>query len=153
MIVVRNGRLGRGVYAAQELTPGQVVLRGWGYRIPRRTRHSIQVDLDTHVRFPSAIELINHSCEPNCGMFHRRGSEVLEVHTLAPTQPGEELTIDYATFEYEIEFMTGPCCCGTSLCRGRITGFKDLPLERRIAYGPYIAEYLQELEASVSRAG
>lgn len=152
MIEVREGRHGKGVFATQHLPRGLVVLRGWGYRLPRRTRHSIQVDFDTHMRFPSAIELVNHSCEPNCGVFYRRGTEVLEIHTLRPIEPGEELATDYASFEYEITFMDEPCRCGTPSCRGRITGYKDLPEDRRIALGSYIAEYLQELDAAVSRA-
>jgi hypothetical protein len=71
---------------------------------------------------------------------------------LCHIEPDQELTTDYASFEYEIVFMDGPCHCGTPSCRGRITGYKDLPEDRRIAYGSYIAEYLQELDAAVSRA-
>jgi len=152
MIEVREGRLGKSVHAIQFVYPGQVILTGWGSRVPRRTRHSFQVDHDCHVVINTEIELINHSCEPNCGVFLRRGLPSLEIHALRQIEPGEELTTDYATFEYEIDFMTDPCRCNTPKCRGRITGFRDLPDELKVEYGPYIAEYLREHEALVSAA-
>ena len=150
MIVVRNTRLGRSVFASEPLLPGQVILRGWGPRVPRRTRHTFQVDIDTHIVIRSPIELINHGCDPNCGVLIRRGAKALEIHALRPIDEGEELTIDYATFEYELEHFHRPCLCGASTCRGRITGYKDLHEHLREAYGPYIAEYLLEMDAAVS---
>lgn len=150
MIEVRDCQLGRGVYASQVIPKGRVILRGWGPRVPYRTRHSFQVDHDTHIVISSPIELINHSCEPNCGVLVRRDSRVLEIHALRRIEPGEELTTDYATFEYEIQHLNGPCHCHSPSCRGTITGYKDLPADRRDAYGPYLAEYLQEIEATVS---
>jgi hypothetical protein len=144
-VEVRDGRLGRGVYAAQDALPGDVLMRAAGTRVPSRNMHSIQIDADVHVEVGSPMRYINHSCEPNCGLWVRRGSDVLEVHALRPLAAGEELTLDYATFEYEIEFMPGPCQCGAPTCRGRITGFKDLPEELVEAYGEYIAEYLQQM--------
>jgi uncharacterized protein len=152
MIAVRACRLGRGVFATEPLSPGSVVLSGWGYRVPRRTRHSIQVDHETHMRFPSEIELLNHSCAPNCGVFHRRGSRVLEIHALGWIDEGDELTIDYATFEYEIKFMNDPCECGAPTCRTWITGYQSMPEEQRTQYGEYIAEYLREIDSQISRA-
>jgi len=106
-----------------------------------------------HIVINSAIALLNHSCEPNCGLLIRRDEEVMELHTLRPIAAGEELTIDYATFETEIKFMDGPCECGGTSCRGRITGYSGLPAERRAVLGPYVAEYLREAAAVVSQAG
>lgn len=153
MIEIRDCRFGRGVFATRAIEAGEIVLTGWGHRSPRRTRHTFQVDHDTHVVIPGPIELINHSCEPNCGVLLRRGVERLEIHALRRIEPGEALSTDYATFEYEIQFLDGPCLCGTPSCRGRITGYKDLPEDLREAYGPYIAEYLQELDAVVRAVG
>jgi hypothetical protein len=153
MIEILDGRLGKGVYTTRDLPRGAVVLTGRGVTTPRRTRHSIQVDHDTHVLFGQPIELINHSCEPNCGLLVRRGDPVVEVHALRPLAAGEELTFDYASWEEEIEFMPGPCLCGAPSCRHRITGFDGLPPERRAALGPYVAEYPREADALVSQAG
>jgi hypothetical protein len=149
MIEVREGRLGRSVYARRRIEPGAIVLRGWGPRVSGRTRHSFQIDFDTHIVIRNEIELINHSCEPNCGVLVRPGLEVMEIHALRLIAQGEELTTDYATFEYEIEHMDGPCLCGTPACRGLVTGYRDLPPDRRARFGPYIAPYLLEIEELV----
>jgi uncharacterized protein len=153
MFEIREGHLGRAVYATKPIATGEVIFQGRGERIPQRTRHSFQIDVDTHVVVRTPIELMNHSCEPNCGVLVRREAMVLEIHALRTIEEGEELTTDYATFEVEIQFMDGPCLCGSAHCRGRITGYWALPADRRAALGPYIAEYLRELDALVSRAG
>src|SRR5262249_8986747 len=143
---------GAGVYAASVIAAGQRVLQGWGPRLPRRTQHSFQVDLDTHILIPGPIELMNHSCDPNCGVLLRRGANSMEIYALRRSGPGEELTHDSATFEYEIEFMPEGCLCNSPRCRGFIGGYKDLPEALRRAYRPYIAEYLPVLEAALQKA-
>jgi hypothetical protein len=110
------------------------------------------VDVDTHIIPLPPLHLIAHSCEPNCGLLVRRAAEMLELHALRRIDAGEELTVDYAMFEYDIEFLAGPCSCNAPSCRSRITGYKDLPEERRRAYGSYIAEYLREMEDSLVEA-
>lgn len=152
MIEVREGSLGKGVFASEAIEPGTCILRGWGHRVPMRTQHSLQVDHDHHIVIRGPIELINHSCEPNCGVLVLREQQVMEIHALRRIRPGEELFTDYSTFELEIHHMPGRCLCGSDLCRGRILGYLDLPDERREAYGPYIAEYLREVDELVERA-
>jgi cyanophycin synthetase len=149
VVEVRPGRLGKGLFATRPIPRGQVILERWGPRTSSRSRHSVQVDEDTHIIPLPPLHLIAHSCGPNCGLLVRREAEVLELHALRRIEPGEELTVDYATFEYDIEFLDGPCSCNAPSCRGRVTGYKDLPRELRRAYGPYIAEYLREMEAAL----
>jgi hypothetical protein len=122
-------------------------VRERGVRVPHRTRHSFQIDHDIHIVVRNPIELINHSCEPNCGVLVRRDEQMLEIYALRRIERGEELFTDYATFEEVVEHMSGPCQCGTRLCRGWITSHHGLPAERRAAFGRYIAEYLQEAVA------
>jgi hypothetical protein len=114
-----------------------------------RSLHSFQVGPDSHVRISNEIELINHSCEPNCGVLLPLEAELLKVVALRRIEAGEEITTDYATHDYEIRFMPERCLCGSPLCRTRITGYRDLPPERRAAYGPYVAEYLPLMEAAL----
>lgn len=146
-IEVREGPLGKSVHAARTIEKGELILSGWGPQSPTRTRHSLQVDHDKHIIINTEIELINHSCEPNCGVMIRREAQALEIHALRQINAGEELFTDYATFEWEMLFL-GKCLCGAPSCRGEITGFKDMPESVRESYGPYIAEYLQELEVA-----
>lgn len=150
-VEVQSHPFGRGVYARRALHAGEVVLTGWGPRVPR-SRHSFQVGPDEHVRIANEIELINHSCEPNCGVLLPRGAEMMTIVALRPIAAGEELTTDYAMHDWEIEFMPVECRCGSALCRGRVTGYRDLPAERRQAYGPFVAEYLPIQEAELRGA-
>lgn len=140
---VSDGALGKSVCAARAVEAGQLLLQAWGERVLARGRHSIQVDHDMHILCPAPTQYLNHSCDPNCGLLIRPEEEKLELRALRAIEEGEELTVDYATFEYEISFMPERCLCGAAICRGYITGYKDLPAERRAAYGPYVASYLQ----------
>ncbi len=153
MYEVVDGKLGHGICAVRSLGRGEVVMRAWGKVGRERTRHSIQIDREDHLTVETDLRLVNHSCEPNCGLLIRLEIPTLELHTLRPIEVGEELTIDYATFEDDIQHMPGPCLCGAPSCRGQVTGYGSLPEERRAALHAYIAAHLQELDAPVSRAG
>lgn len=150
MIEIRNGRLGKSVHAARRIDKGEVILQGWGDTGPERSRHTFQIDHNTHIKIDSPIELVNHSCDPNCGLLIRIDARSVELHALRDIKAGEELSHDYAAFEDDIQFMTGPCLCTAENCRGRITGYQDLPADRREALGPYVAEYLRGAEAPVT---
>lgn len=152
MIKIRENRLGRCVHAARVIEPGEVILTGWGPQVPERTRHSIEVDESVHIDFTGPIPLINHSCDPNCGMWMRPDLERAEVHALRRIEAGEELFTDYASFEREIVFMPAECLCGSAICRGRIVGYVGLPTERRAALGPYIAPHLRLREPAFAEA-
>jgi hypothetical protein len=104
--------------------------------------HTIQIDRDLHLVPPSPMRFLNHSCEPNCGIVIRSGIERVEIRALRDIAPGEELTLDYETFEEEFQALTGPCLCQSARCRGRLRGYPHMPLETRRRYGPFIAEYL-----------
>jgi SET domain-containing protein len=81
-------------------------------------------------------DLINHSCEPNCGI---RGS--LEIVALRDIQPGEEITFDYAMSESSDFRMR--CACGASSCRGVVTGEDWKIPELQKKYAGYFSDYLQ----------
>ena len=146
LIEVRDGHLGKAVHACRRLDRGQLILTAWGPLISHRTRHSIQVSHDEHVVVGTTMELLNHSCDPNCGFLIRRDAEVIELYPLRTIEPGEEMTIDYATFEDEIQHMDGSCLCGSSICRGKITGYHALSIDRRLALADFIAPHLREYE-------
>lgn len=141
MIELRETPLGLGAYAVRPFEVGDQILEGGGQVTSIRSRHTIQIDHGRHLLVDGDIKILNHSCEPNCGFLIRRGIPRIEVQALVPIEDGEELTVDYASFEEEILFF-GTCLCGSDSCRGTISGYPDLPEDRRQAYGPYIAEYL-----------
>ena len=65
-----------------------------------------------------------------------------------PIAAGEEITFDYAMRNYTIEHFPAVCRCGASLCRRSVTGWKDLPEERKAAYRGFVAPYLLEIDGS-----
>jgi len=147
MIEVREGRLGLSVYATRPIDADGLILVATPRPSPAgRTQHSMQVDHDVHAILGRPVELINHSCDPNCGILLRRDGGTAEVRAMRPIDKGEELSLDYASFEDDIRHMPGPCLCGSWRCRGKITGYPDLPADRREAYGVYVAEYLREAD-------
>jgi hypothetical protein len=149
MIEVHEGRPGTHVVARRGIPAGTLILKGWGEPVERRTPRSFQVDHDLHIEIRGPIARIRHSCEPNCGVLVRREARLVEIHSLRGLEAGEELVIDYATFEYVVEHFRGDCQCGAPSCRRRITGFRGLPTDRRAAYGRFLAPYLREIEAGV----
>ncbi len=148
-IEVRESRLGESVYAAQPFQAGDVILTGVGPITSERTKHSIQIAQDLHVDTPHPIRLLNHSCDPNCGILIRTGDPYLEIHALREIEEGEELTLDYETFETEFRALTGPCLCLSSNCRGKLRGYAYLPQKRREFFGKYVAEYLRGSDVPV----
>jgi hypothetical protein len=142
-VEVRNGRLGRIVAAIRDIPMGETVIKTWGEQVPQRSKQSIQVEMNLHVVPDGVAVLMNHSCDPNCGVVIRSGVRQIEIRALRPIKAGEEITVDYDTFEYEVSHLAGPCLCGAARCRGTVAGYKHLPADVRARYGDYIAEYLR----------
>ena len=149
-VEVRNERHGRSVFAVRDIAAGETILKAWGPRLPQRSRHTMQVDVDTHIMPDGVMVLVRHSCEPTCGVLVRANEREIEVRALRPIQAGEEITFDYNTFEYELDLGGGPCLCGAAKCRGRVPGYKHVAAEVRARYGEYVAEYLRVLENGLS---
>lgn len=140
---VSENSIGKAVYSSFDFIPGDLILKGWGEASPCRSRYTIQVDVDSHIVPEEPFIWLNHSCQPNCGLLISPELNVIELHAIRPIEKGDELKVDYATFELEIDFMPEMCLCGSETCRGRITGYRDLSEELRKAYGPFIAPYLR----------
>jgi hypothetical protein len=149
-VEVRGCRLGKGAFARHGAPAGAVLAMCGGRLLTRRTRHTVQIDRSWHLDVEAPIRYVNHSCVPNCGLLVRRGTPFVELHALRDLAAGEETTIDYATFESEVEHMPAECRCGASACRGRVTGFRDLSAAEVEAYGEYVAEHLR-LSAATPR--
>ena len=143
-VEIRENHLGKAAYAGRAFRAGELIASGWGPTTTVRSMHTIQIDVDLHLVPPSPIRFFNHACEPNCGILIRSGVEGLEIHALRDIDEGEEMTLDYETFEVEFQSLTGPCLCSTDGCRGSLKGYKGLPKDLREYYGQYIAQYLRD---------
>lgn len=143
-VEIRENAFGRGVYSLREWMPTDVILISTGKLVSERTAHTIQVDTKLHLLAESPLLYLNHSCDPNCGLFIPAGASELALHARRKIKVGEELTLDYESFEDDIQFLKD-CACGTQLCRRTLRGYKNLPVEIRDEYGEFVAEYLRVL--------
>ena len=149
---------GRGLTATAPIAVGELVAIKGGHivttatlrSLPERLQNSeIQIADGFHLaavqedEYEPVMLFLNHSCEPNVGFV---GNIVLVA--MRDISPGEELTTDYALFDDHDEMMH--CQCGTSSCRGTISGrdWQRPELQRR--YGNYFSTYLQCRFASQS---
>jgi len=86
--------------------------------------------------------LINHSCEANVGIRNNSTNDAYNFYAISPITKGKELTWDYEASEWELS-TPFDCGCGSSICRGRLKGFKSSGVIIRKRYGDYYADYLK----------
>lgn len=137
---------GEGVYATREFQPGETVLVGFILsEVSGNHSHATQVGRNRFVQHGGLNSKLNHSCDPNCGVvLNSEGAN--DFVAMRRIEKGEELVFDYAMRNYVIEHFPKVCMCGAECCRGRITGYKDLPDVVRRKYRGFIAPYLLEME-------
>ncbi len=134
-IVKGNAIAGYGIYALQSLHANEIVFTGEGR--PQRIITKKQVEENwteeeqlvfRRYAYPISDNVFllwdhnpaewapqNHCCEPNTAY------KGLNVVTLRNIDPGEELTLDYATF-LGADMEPFQCTCKSGRCRGLITG-------------------------------
>jgi len=142
------GDKGWGSFAVEHIHAGETVAAFGGYVVTSATlgtltrdrqNRSIQVDTDLYLvsgETPDSGDLLNHSCEPNCGL---RGQLLLLA--MRDIGPGEELTFDYAMSDAS-DYDEFRCLCGANTCRQVVSGsdWRDPVLRERYAgwFSPYI---------------
>ena len=143
---------GRGLFAVEPVAAGEVVAVKGGHivdtetmrALPERLRNSeIQIAEGLHLvalteeEYEPVMLFVNHSCAPNVGFV---GNVVLAA--MRDVSAGEELTTDYALFD--VPDTAWACSCGTSACRGTITGddWRDPALQAR--YASWFSRYLAD---------
>jgi hypothetical protein len=143
---------GAGVFATEPISKHELVAFWAGHAITYAEMRALPpgiADLPVQVWFDTflgptrpeeieAVDRMNHSCEPNCGV---RGSVALVARR--DIAPGEELTFDYGTTDtvgLEME-----CKCGAPTCRGVVTSddWKDPAFRARNE--EYLSLYIHEL--------
>ena len=91
------------------------------------------------------MALVNHSCRPNCGI-RLNETDAHDYVAMQDIMPGEEITFDYAMQNYDVKHFPSKCLCGVTNCRGKIGGWKDLPIDKKQQYQGFVAPYLLELD-------
>jgi len=147
--VRRSPISGHGLFATAAIPAGTVVSRVGGRLASTTELHDLLAARTTDPALPyidtitvgSDLHLVlpprrpngygNHGCEPNLWWI---GPYALAACRDVAT--GEELTNDYATSTDEPDFVM-PCACGSTVCRGRVTGDDWRRAELRERYGEH----------------
>jgi len=110
--------------------------RSWHLRHARPLSDELLV---TWGRDPETWKPIRHSCDPSAWW---QGLDVVARRAL---MPGDEITLDYATFHDEL-MPAFDCACGTPDCRGTIRGADHL--EGFVSrYGDHLSEHVRRRRA------
>lgn len=137
-------RYGRGVFAMADIDKGEMIAEfdgpildddfdGWTKDL---LNHAIQVDRTKWRDSKGLARLINHSCDPNCGIKRRN-----RIVAMRPITKGEEITWDYEMTE-KSRWWRMKCKCGSPLCRKVIGSYSRMPARIRKKYRGYISEWL-----------
>lgn len=139
-----NSISGYGIYASRNIKKGEIIFKGEGRSQRIITKRYVEKnwneDEKMHFRryaYPVSEELFilwdedptewapqNHSCDPNTTF------DGLNMQAKKNISKGEELTLDYAEFLDE-NMEPFDCQCGSSNCRGLITGIPHNSLTHR----------------------
>jgi hypothetical protein len=142
---------GSGSFAIRKITKGEVVASFGGFVVGQkdlkdfsidRVARSLQLDEATYLLsgpLPEAGDMINHSCDPNCGAFGTSS-----VIAKSDIEMGEELTFDYAMTDAS-QYDEFKCFCGKENCRGKITGndWQDPILQSK--YNNFFSSFIKKL--------
>ena len=142
---------GSGSFAISKINKGEVVSSFGGFVVDEaelkhhsedRVARSLQLDENTYLLSglqPEPGDMLNHSCEPNCGAYGT--SSVISLSDIAI---GEELTFDYAMTDSS-EYDQFECACGKLKCRGKITGKDWQKSELQGKYNNYFSTFIARL--------
>jgi hypothetical protein len=137
---------GEGIFATRPFQINEMVMVGVIDReLDRNHSHASQVSAERFVLHAGLVPKVNHSCEPNCGI-RLNASGAHDCVARAPIAVGDEITFDYAMRNYAVDHFAAACRCGSRGCRGRITGWRDLPAQRKADYRGFVAPYLIEID-------
>jgi len=141
---------GEGVFATKPFTVGNIVMIGVIKDVLNGNHsHASQIGENEYVLHAGLIIRVNHSCDHNCGI-HVNETGAHDFVAMKNISVNEEITFDYAMRNYIVDHFPKKCMCGSKRCRGKITGWKDLSLEKKREYKGFVASYLLKLDANDS---
>ncbi len=142
--VKRTKKYGRAVFARQSIRKGEVIaafdgdifdddFEPWTEDL---LAHAIQIGKARWRDSNGIARLINHSCDPNCGV-----KDLIKIVAMRNIKTGEEITWDYEMTE-KSTWMKMKCRCGSVICRGTIGSYSRMPKKTRTKYTGYISQWL-----------
>ncbi len=142
--VRRTRKFGRGVFAVKTIRKGEIIAvfdgpileeesDGW---TKDRMDHTIQFAEYRWRDSKGIARLVNHSCEPNCGI-----KGLFKIVAMRKIEAGEHITWDYEMTEKNLTWKM-KCKCGSPICRKVIGNYANMPRRIRLKYKGYISEWL-----------
>ena len=146
-VVRRAPGKGQGVFAAASIKKGEEVaafdgrILGWRSKVwdsnPNDIiNHAIQIAERKWRDSAGIARVLNHSCEPNCGI-----KDLFTLVAMRDIEAGEELTWDYEMTE-DHPWWRMDCRCRTKSCRKVIGAHGNMPVATRKKYDGYISKWL-----------
>ncbi len=132
-VVIKDDQSGMGVITYRSFEKGELVAKMAGKIIHDIRQHSLQIDGKRHLYDVHFSGYFLHSCEPNISLNMKN----MTVHAVRDIEAYEFLYMDYAETEEKL-FRQFPCSCGSSLCRGWITGYNEAIDEQNPLYQDYM---------------
>jgi SET domain-containing protein len=142
---------GSGSFAISKISKGEIVASFGGNVIDQRelanypadrVSRSLQLNKDTYLLSgdtPEAGDMINHSCEPNCGI-----AGTSSVQAFRDIEIDEELTFDYAMSDSS-QYDEFSCACGKEGCREKVTRIDWQKKDLQTRYRNYFSSYIEGL--------
>lgn len=143
-IVRKTRKYGKAVFANQAIGKGELIAAfdgpifddHFGPWTEDLYNHAIQFG-ETFWRDSKGIaRLLNHSCEPNCGI-----KGFFNIVAMRRIEAGEELTWDYEMTEKNAHWRL-QCQCQSKQCRKVIGNYSNMPKKVRARYKGYISHWL-----------
>lgn len=136
------GKHNRGIFATAPIRAGTIIGDYLGLLIPNEREADYETGRDVYLMYydervsiwpdqtQPGIHIINHSCEPNCGIVTHRGHSLYVA--LRRIHADEEITVSYllGPLDDECAPCRHRCACRARTC----TGVMHLPIDRYVAW-------------------
>jgi hypothetical protein len=145
---------GEGLFAAAPIAQGAVISRFGGRLVTNNELRqlfaeaagsgtyvdTLSIGRDLNLVLPPDVpdHAGNHSCDPNLWWV-----APYAVAARRDIEPGEELTLDYATITDDPSFVMA-CSCRSAACRGQVTGLDWQLPQLQVQYGQHWVPILRE---------
>ena len=134
-------KYGTSIFAAKNFRRGEVVFVVSGPIVKKPSIYTVPIDFGLYIDPLPPGKMLNHSCEPSCGIRRRTG-----VVAMRNLKKGDEITIDYAMIvpKYDPKLLKQniSCRCGSKICRGEFSSYEKLPPKLKQKYKGFISDYL-----------
>lgn len=140
-----TGKYGISLFAKRSFVKDELVFVAFGALTNKVSAYTIPISeefkIDPLKPEGNLCQFICHSCDPNLGVKERT-----MFVAMRDIRKDEEVTIDYAMIGYEygneLTENERTCKCGSTICRGKLGCYKELPEEVKLKYKGYISDYL-----------